>query len=69
MKLLAIRLSPQPGKSLVIRRRPESSAFNRLDTGFRRCDETRNPYEREEVFDAINDPSVWFTAYWALSIA
>jgi hypothetical protein len=25
MKLLAIRLSPQAGKSLVIRRRPESS--------------------------------------------
>jgi hypothetical protein len=27
MKQLAIRLSPQAGKSLVIRRRPESSGF------------------------------------------
>jgi hypothetical protein len=39
MELLAIRLSPQAGKSLVIRRRPESSVFNQLDTGLRRCDE------------------------------
>ncbi|MBU1776453.1 MAG: hypothetical protein KJ899_07420 [Gammaproteobacteria bacterium] len=34
MKLLAIQLSPQAGKSLVIRRRPESSAFIQNAVGF-----------------------------------